>query len=281
MRFPVPQCVLGSDDVCEPQARHGHAPDAFVEIGSLTKVLTGTALARLADDGVLGLDDPVERWVGAPRGTGITLRHLVDHTSGLPRLPPGPLDSDPYLNFTDAALRDLLTRLDEVAVAPPGGEEVYSNLGYAVLGAVLSAAAGQMFEDVVRTRVLDPLGLGDGFAVTPPAGRRLVPTGLFGRPRRLWTTDGAVLPAAGMWATPRAVDSLVQQLVVDRALGDPTGSWQRSGRLLWHDGATLNSSVFAGAFTDGGRLVVHRLHGSPERTKRVAVRYLRAARGQR
>ncbi|MFF0287520.1 serine hydrolase [Streptomyces sp. NPDC005262] len=72
-----------------PLDRHGHDPAAFVEIGSLTKVLTGTVLVRMARAGLLGLDDPVEQWLPTSPGSGITLRHLTDHTSGLPRLPPG------------------------------------------------------------------------------------------------------------------------------------------------------------------------------------------------
>lgn len=279
MRFPVATCVLGSANVCTPHARYGHSPDAFVEIGSFTKVLTGTTVLRLAAEGLLGLDDPLERWLKVPPGTGITLRHLLKHSSGLPRVHPGISNADPYRSFTNESLCELLTSLDTLATAPPGEVETYSNLGYAVLGAAISAASGQPYEDLVRTRVLDPLGLNDGFAVHPPVERALIPTGLFGRRLAPWTMSGAVLPAGGMWATPRAVGALLTKVLVERELGDPADTWQRTGRLLWHDGATRNASIFAGAFGDGDWLVVHRLNGSTERTDRVAVKYLQAARG--
>lgn len=107
---PVPVCVLRNS--APPLARHGHDPAAFVEIGSLTKVLTGTALVRMVRAGLLGLDDPVEQWLPTPPGSGITLRNLADHTSGLQRLPPGLTGPDPYAAFDEDALQALLGRLE-------------------------------------------------------------------------------------------------------------------------------------------------------------------------
>ncbi|MFF1281894.1 serine hydrolase domain-containing protein [Streptomyces sp. NPDC058299] len=110
--------------------------DRYVRTGSLTKPLTGTVPTRMAEAGTVGLDDPVERWLPAPPGTGVTLLNPARHTSGLPRLPPGLGRRDPY-----AAFPRLVRGLDTVAVRPPGEEE-YSDLGYAVLGAALAAAGG-------------------------------------------------------------------------------------------------------------------------------------------
>lgn len=85
----VPTCIIGSSH-SDPILTGDHDPDKYVEVGSFTKVITGTLLQQLAAQGTLTLDDPVERWLGVPAGTGITLRHLAEHTSGLPRLPPAP-----------------------------------------------------------------------------------------------------------------------------------------------------------------------------------------------
>lgn len=82
----TPTCVLS--DAASPEVSDGHGVDRFVEIGSFTKVITGTALTRMAAAGVLSLDDPVERWLPAVPGTGITLLHLARHTSGLPACRP-------------------------------------------------------------------------------------------------------------------------------------------------------------------------------------------------
>ncbi|MGW8703423.1 serine hydrolase domain-containing protein, partial [Streptomyces eurythermus] len=203
--MPTPTCLLGGPGI-EDRIAHGHDPDRFVEIGSLSKVFTGTVLAQLAKDEVVGLDTPLEECLDdVPAGTGITLRHLAEHTSGLPRLPVGTggPPGDPYAVFTEDALRASLCELDRVATGRLGEAE-YSNLGYAVLGHALTAVTGRSYQQLVDELVLLPLGL-DAGAVTalPPQERRLVPRGLFGRPRPLWTLTGPILPAGGLWSTCR------------------------------------------------------------------------------
>ncbi|MFD7665263.1 serine hydrolase domain-containing protein [Streptomyces sp. NPDC059788] len=258
-----------------PRLTGGHRTDAYVEIGSVTKVLTGTALDRLAADGVLTPDDPVERWLDAPRGTGITLRHLAEHTSGLPRLPPLRLPRrDPYRRFDAAALRSLVNRLDALATAAPGTTEEYSNFGYAVLGAALAAAAGEPYERVVRRCVLDPLGI-EEMTARPPADRVLTGTGRWGRPRAPWTMDGAVLPAGGYWATPTAVAALTRALLADRVLGPPALTWRQDGPVIWHNGGTRDAAVFTGLHRESREwVVVHCLDGGVDEADRTGVRLL-------
>ncbi|MEV7419706.1 serine hydrolase [Streptomyces sp. NPDC089919] len=262
----TPTLTVGRDVAL--RAVHGHDADRYVQIGSLTKVVTGTALVRLAHEGVLGLDDPVERWLPAAPGTGVTLRNLADHTSGLPRLPPGLRRRDPYRDFDRPALLSVLGELDRVVTAPAGTGEEYSNLGYAVLGAALCAATGLAYEELVRAHVLDPLGV-DRMTADPPHGERLSATGRWGRPVRPWTMTGAVLPAGGLWADAAAAARLVTGLLVERALGEPAPSWQRTGGVVWHNGATRGASVFAGALADGRWVLVHRLGGAPGAADRI------------
>lgn len=174
----VPTCVLSSFQA--PQISHGHDPDQFVQIGSLTKPLTATVLTALADDGVLSLDDPLELFLPVPSGTGITLRRLAEHTSGLPRLPPGISGRDPYVAFDADALDSVVRHLDTLITARAGTAEEYSNLGYALLGAALVAATRTPYEELLHRHLLDPLGVAD-VAADPPSGRRLCRRGLFGR----------------------------------------------------------------------------------------------------
>ncbi|GGQ80249.1 hypothetical protein Saso_51590 [Streptomyces asoensis] len=272
----IPTCVFSS--TAEPAVRDGHALDRFVQIGSLTKVVTGTALVQMAAAGVLALDDPVERWLPAVPRSGITLRHLARHTSGLPRLPPGRLSRrDPYAAFDRPALDRLLPRLAALAVRPPGREEEYSNLGYAVLGAALAAASGTAYEDLVTEYVLRPLDLTE-ITATPDPNRRLLAPGRAGRPRRPWTMSGAILPAGGLWATPRAAADLVVRLLVERRLGDPAPSWQTAGPLHWHNGAVRHASVFTGATDDGHWVMIHQLNAPPDHTDRTGIALLKEAR---
>ncbi|MFI5797279.1 serine hydrolase domain-containing protein [Streptomyces sp. NPDC051677] len=275
MRRRTPICVLS--DAASPEVSGGHAVDRFVEIGSFTKVVTGTALTRMAAAGVLSLDDPVERWLPAVPGTGITLLHLARHTSGLPRLPPGVARRDPYAAFDRAAVHRLLSRLDTLATRPPGQEEEYSNLGYAFLGEALTVAAGAGYEEVVTEYVLRPLDVAEVTA-SPDPDRLLAAPGLFGGPRRPWTMRGAILPAGGLWATPRAAADLLVRLAVERRLGDPAPSWQTAGPLHWHNGATRDASLFAGAMDDGRWVLIHRLNGAPEETDRAGIEVLKRSR---
>ncbi|MCC3768927.1 serine hydrolase [Streptomyces sp. UNOC14_S4] len=267
----TPTCVLTS--ATEPQAVHGHSPHRFVQIGSLTKVLTGTALIRMSEAGALDIDDPLDRWLKVPRDTGITLRHLAHHTSGLPRQPPGLPRRNPYLSFDDAALHSLLAQADRLTIRPAGQDRGYSNLGYAVLGAALSKAAKAPYEEVVRDYVLDPLGIRE-IASRPPEERRLYATGFLGRRLKPWTVSGAILPAGGMWATPQASADLVRKLLVDQKLGEPAPTWQTVGKVTWHTGATHNASVFAGALTNGAWVLVHRLGGAMADTDRMGAQLL-------
>ncbi|MFJ3880792.1 serine hydrolase domain-containing protein [Streptomyces sp. NPDC090077] len=272
LRTRTPTCVLSSASA--PRTTDGHHLDRYVQIGSLTKVLTGTAFVRMAAAGLLDTADPVERWLPAPHGTGITLQHLAEHTSGLPRQPPGLPGKDPYRGFDTTALHQVLDTCDQITVTPVGTAKEYSNLGYAILGAALSSAAQTSYEQLVHDHVLTPLGIGE-ITASPPPGRCLHPTGLFGRKRPQWTLDGGILPAGGLWATPRATADLLKGLLVDRKLGGPAPTWQTTGQVTWHNGATRTSSAFAGALPNGSWVLIHRIGGTSGDTDRMGVELLR------
>lgn len=111
---------------------------------------------------------------------------------------------------------------------------------------------------------------------SPAAGQRLVPRGLFGRPRPLWTLTGPILPAGGMWSTCRTLAHILVALLIERRLGDPAPSWQRGPSIRWHNGATRGSSVVAAAHDDGRWILLHRL-GDRARTDELARQTLLAA----
>lgn len=270
----VPFCILSSSHA--PKVSHGHDLDRFVQIGSLTKPLTGTLLVQLASTGILRLDDPLEQFLPAPAGTGITLRHLAEHTAALPRVPPRLRRFDPYADFDAGALDSVVRSLDSFTTGSPGREEEYSNLGYALLGAALASAARAPYEELLREHVLAPLDL-TAITSKPPPDSRLSGRGFLGRTLHPWTMNGAILPAGGLWATPRDTAHLVTRLLVERRLGDPAPSWQTTGRLRWHDGATRGASVFAGAMADGTWVMAHRLSGKPLPTEEMAARVLKDA----
>lgn len=154
---------------------HGQTKDQGVpvdsstvfEIGSLTKVFTGLLLADAVEQGELSLATPVEQHLPpsvplpAPEDTEITYRHLVTHTSGLPRLPsnlaPVEHPNDPYAQYT---VRDLYRALDQIRLdEPPGRAYDYSNLGFGLLGHALAQVYDTTYTSLVETRVTQPLGL--------------------------------------------------------------------------------------------------------------------------
>ena len=125
------------------------APPLF-EIGSISKVFTGLLLAQAVERGDLGLDDRLGDVLAgkvafsSPAVASITLRQLVTHSSCLPRLPPdfrdaGPPES-PYRRYDRPRMWAALASL-QLTQAPPC-EASYSNLGFGLLGEILSERYG-------------------------------------------------------------------------------------------------------------------------------------------
>ncbi len=186
--------------VVDPATKAVPDADTVYRIGSISKSFTGLALLSLRDEGVLGLDDPLARWI--PEASKlvyptrderpITLRQLAQHTSGLPRM--GPFDPENGPNEATIVGSLAKVRLDRA----PGLESVYSNLGFSLLGIVVGHAAKRPLHDVVAARILAPMGMtSTGWDVaTVPAGR-LAPAFTKGPeagavpPARLGAADGA------------------------------------------------------------------------------------------
>jgi CubicO group peptidase (beta-lactamase class C family) len=128
------------------------------QIASQTKMFTAASILLLARDGLLSLDDPVSKHVQGIAGSdGVTLRHLLTHTSGLgdgvavmdvPRPPP----SVP-VTFRDIVLLSALEGLRFL----PGERFDYNNFGFDILGATIERVTGKPVSAYVRTRILGPL----------------------------------------------------------------------------------------------------------------------------
>lgn len=149
--------------------------DDLFQIGSCTKTFTAALLAQAAEKGELRLDDPLGKWLDPARALPdwvheVTLRQLATHTAGLPgspvnrrNRPEGPGVMEPY------STEELYAGLIETHTAwTPGERWGYSNLGYGLLGDVLERATGTRYEELLRARVLVPLGMSDS-GVQPSA----------------------------------------------------------------------------------------------------------------
>jgi len=132
------------------------APETVYQSGSLGKQFTAMAVMMLVEEGKLALDDPVARFIpdAPPAWKGITLRHLLTHTSGMG-------DYTEKIDLRKDYSEEELVRFAEAQPLEfaPGEKWSYSNTGYMVLGHVIRKAAGQFYGDFLRDRVFLPLGM--------------------------------------------------------------------------------------------------------------------------
>ena len=129
--------------------------DTQVMIGSITKSFTAVLVMQLRDEGRLDLEDPLGTWLPESRHASMTVRRLLSHTSGLQREPVGHL----WENLDAPDVDRLVAELEDAEqVLPPHHAFHYSNLAFALLGQVVERLRGRPWEDVLRERVLTPLG---------------------------------------------------------------------------------------------------------------------------
>jgi len=130
-------------------------------IGSISKLFTAVAIMQLQEQGRLDIDLPVKTYLPDfapenPFGVPITVRHLLSHQSGLVREP----QRGNYFATDEISLAETVRSLNETKlVAKPGTIVKYSNAGIAVVGRVLEIIEGKPFADVLKTNILDKIGM--------------------------------------------------------------------------------------------------------------------------
>src|SRR5688572_2388762 len=135
--------------------------DAVFEIGSITKQFTAVALLQLRDDGKLSLDDDITKWLPDfdTRGNKLTLRRLLDHTSGMVGITEmqefGVLVSNG--RFPRDSAYALIKRYP--FQFPTGEAQIYNNSAFWLLGLVIEKASGITYEDYVEKKIFEPLGM--------------------------------------------------------------------------------------------------------------------------
>ncbi len=136
-------------------------PDTVFRIGSTTKTFTATAILQLAEEGALTLDDPIAKYYSAAPAawSGITLRHLLNHTSGIPDF----VQVNGFIRGA-ARLQDRPEELvglvrDQPLEFAPGSKFHYSNTGYVLLGLVIEKVSGKRYANYLADTFFKPLGL--------------------------------------------------------------------------------------------------------------------------
>ncbi|MEA1989211.1 MAG: serine hydrolase domain-containing protein [Pseudomonadota bacterium] len=182
---------------------------------SIGKTFVGATVLALAREGVLDLDAPVSRWLGdrqwfarLPNHAAMTIRHLLNHTSGLPdHVHLESFATEVFLRWREKhnpfSPEDLIGFvLDLPPLFKVGEAWSYSDTGYILLGLVIEAATGRSYYEEIRERFLTPLDL----TLTEPSDRQLLP-GL----------------AAGY-------------MEAENAFGFPRKTIQANGMMVWHPG---------------------------------------------
>ena len=176
-------------------------PGTVFQSGSVGKQFTSTLVMLLVEEGKLALSDPLTKFFpDAPASwAGITLRHLLTHTSGIPDY--GPQTVDYRRDYTEDELARLAFGLKPEF--PPGSRWSYSNTGYVLLGIVVGKASGRFYGDLLAERVFAPLGMRtarviseDDIVPDRAAGYRLVDGALKNQewvaPKLNTTADGSL-----------------------------------------------------------------------------------------
>ena len=252
--------------------------DTVYEIGSITKVFTSLILADMIEKGEVKADDPVSKFLPATvkvpsrNGRQITLLDLSMQVSGLPRLPDNLKPDDPanpYLDYDAAKLYDFLSRY--TLTRDPGEKYEYSNLAVGLLGHALALKSGLSYEELLRRRIFDPLGMsGTSITLSEAQKKRLAPgydAAL--KPAKNW--DFAVL--AGCGAVRSTVNDMLKFVAANleltdtplksamrrmRAVRKETGTpdleigmaWHAltkfDAQIWWHNGGTYGYRSFVG-----------------------------------
>ena len=230
--------------------------DTLFEIGSIGKAFTAVTILQLEREGRLAVHDPVVRhlpWFRVPRtGDTITLHHLLSHTAGIT----AGIDGTPEPTTQVWRLRNLRPG------SAPGRRFHYSNVGYKTLGLVIEALEGEPYPDVIRRRVLRPVGMDASEpAITNDMRDRLTVGYEPARDDRAWAEGQPLLPAT--WLETGTADGSVAATGADLAaflrflMTDETGIAERMATPV----PALNADGYGYALrtrlVDGRRYIGH------------------------
>lgn len=233
-RHALPGLVVGVvvDDALTWQACHGVADIdtgrpvdewTLFQIASITKTFTATGIVALRDRGRLTLDAPAIEHLpelseigGLPHPGRITVRQLLQHSSGLQGNPPSKNPRRP----ADLPQHEVMTSLSRARIlTPPGTEFHYSNLGYRLLAEIIHRVDGRPWPEFASAELLRPLGMAASGATPPEAVRdnqaRAYRPGAFrDRPQPIEPIDTTLAVGDGdLWSSLRDLTAwVVEQL---------------------------------------------------------------------
>jgi CubicO group peptidase (beta-lactamase class C family) len=222
---------------------------------SMVKPITAVAVLQLHEQGLLDIDDPVADYLPffevqypSESSETITIRHLLNHSSGLRNNVPEIIgwihfDGDPEWNQT-ALIKEKLPDYAELAYEP-GSQGVYTNVGYMVLAAVIEAASGQTYQQYMIDHIFEPLGMD----------------------QTNWTYTEAMIANEATGSTPSVdIQTLMLPFILEKDKRDALICEKRDG-MLWFNhvytdqkgptgpiGPPTDTARFLMAYLNGGEL---------------------------
>ncbi|MCP4263783.1 MAG: serine hydrolase [Planctomycetes bacterium] len=159
-------------------------PDTIYRIASNSKMFTSIAIMKLRDEGKLQLDDPVAKHLSwfkiknkHPDAPVITIRHLLTHTSGLPREAAFPYWTD----FKFPTREQIIEKLPEQeTIYPSENKWKYSNLAFTLAGEIVSAVSNESYTEYIHKQIIEPLGMSSTSVIIPDEHKSRLATG-YGR----------------------------------------------------------------------------------------------------
>jgi len=242
----------------DDSTREPFQPTTVSALASVSKGFTAMAVMMLAERGILDYDDPVSRFLPdlARYAPGVTVRHLLNHTSGIPDV--GDLGID-HPGLTNAEVLATLARATPLT-SPPATRYRYSNTGYVLLATIVERLSGQRMADFLAQHVFQPLGMSSTFvrdAIAPARASFAFAYDAFGLPAgdtNGTVGDGDVYSTVDdlyKWDRALAGSTLVRAGTLEAAFAPPVlpGSpstygfgWnarvEHGERILWHTGST-------------------------------------------
>jgi CubicO group peptidase (beta-lactamase class C family) len=261
--------VFDQDLICDmgfgysdAESRTAVNSDTIFAVGSVTKLITATMLMQLRDAGKLNLDDPVQKYLPSLKirspgneGRPVTLRQIASHTAGLPR----ELSFESWNTLEFPPVDKLLDELKDVTpVFPPLSRYKYSNLGYTILGQVLSVVAGVPYKQYAWENILRPLGMtSSGFALEDLPGQPATGYTVSGASpveKAPYLNFGALAPSVQLFSTAKDMSRFIS-LQFQEDSGTPTDFAKNAIALHPSTIREMHSPVYVGKRWVGGTAI--------------------------
>ena len=217
-------------------------PTTQSDIASLSKGFTAMIVMMLAEQGKLTYDDPISKYLPEliKFSNGITIRHLLTHTSGIPDVGDLGID-DPVL--TNAKALKTLAKLKS-NFREPGKKYQYSNTGYLLLATIVERVTEKSFGDVLSEKILDPLGMKNTFLSGRTAGMGGIQS----------TVDDLLIWEESFYTEKLVLQSSLEEAFKPFPVTEGTSTYgfgwnsvlKDNDKFIWHTGNTEGFRAFIG-----------------------------------